>query len=64
MLERFHTFQIAKEFYWACKDLILPSCLKDKLLADQLGAVLYTLSRKKLPTENQADADAVAGVAN
>ena len=29
-------------------------------LADQLGAMLFTLSRKKLPTANQTDADVAA----
>jgi hypothetical protein len=54
MLEKFHAFQIAKEFYWKCKDLELVR------LADQLGAMLFTLSRKKMPTENPTDANAAA----
>lgn len=113
MLKNFYAFQVAKEFYWECKLLILPGYLKDQLLrasssialnlsegsgkrtpadqrrfyanaygslresqaileleriidpqvlrlADQLGAMLFTLSRKKLPTENQTDADVSA----
>ena len=104
MLEKFTAYQMAKHFYWACKDLKVPRILQDQLvrasssvalnlseasgrrteadqrrhyaiafgslqecrtildlerigdpklmkLADELAAILYTLSRKKIETK-------------
>ena len=102
MLEKFEAYQIAKHYYWICKELKLPKFLQDQLIrasssialnlaegsgkrtpvdqrrfytiafgslrecqailelerieneelkkmGNQLGAILYTLSRKKIP---------------
>jgi four helix bundle protein len=32
MLNKFEVFQIAKIFYWECKELKVPNYLKDQLL--------------------------------
>jgi four helix bundle protein len=108
MLEKFTAYQLAKQFYWACKALKVPRFLQDQLLrasssvalnlseasgrrteadqrkhysiafgslqecrtilelekidnpgllelADQLAAILYTLSRKKISTKSFTD---------
>ena len=55
MLQNFKAYQIAKEHYWLCKELKLPSFLKDQILlaSSSVALTLAEGSGKRTPVDQR-----------
>jgi four helix bundle protein len=55
MLRNFKAYQLAKEHYWHCKELKLPSFLKDQLLraSSSVALTLAEGSGKRTPADQR-----------
>ncbi|PWU18578.1 MAG: hypothetical protein C5B49_06985 [Bdellovibrio sp.] len=55
MLQNFKAYQLAKEHYWHCKELKLPSFLKDQLLraSSSVALTLAEGSGKRTPADQR-----------
>jgi four helix bundle protein len=55
MLDKFDAFQLAKQYYWICKQLKIPRFLQDQLLraSSSIGLNIAEGSGKKTPLDQQ-----------